>query len=86
MMSWARPDIATMRADVAAPMAGFDHEVVVRGRPGTSARITVEVVDFDGRREPTQIEMVRLLHEEGRLREVHLPGHGLKPAILLPGG
>src|SRR5262245_63169278 len=42
-------------------------------------------VHFDLRREPAEVEMVGLLHEEGRLREIHLPGDGLKPAILFPG-
>src|SRR5947209_3336361 len=30
--------------------------------------------------------MGRLLHEESRFRKVHLPGDGLEPAVVPPGG
>ena len=55
-------------------------EDVRRGERGMAAQ-----VHFDLRREPAQVEMVGLFHEEGRLGEIHLPGDCLKPAVLFPG-
>ncbi len=43
-------------------------------------------VHFDARREPAQIKMIRLFDQIGRLREIHVPGHGLQPAIVFPFG
>src|SRR5262249_5574221 len=55
-------------------------EDVRRGQRGVAAQ-----VHFAFRGEPAQVEMVGLPDEEGRLREIHLPGDGLQPAILSPG-
>src|SRR5262249_2717696 len=35
-------------------------------------------------REPAQVEMVRLLYQEGRLGQVHFPGNGLEPLVFSP--
>src|SRR5262249_23013831 len=56
-------------------------EDVCRGQSCMTAQ-----VHFNLWREPAQVEVARLFDQKGRLREVHLPGDGLKPAIFLPRG
>jgi D-inositol-3-phosphate glycosyltransferase len=49
-----RPDLAATRSEAAAPIAGFEHAVVVGGAPGDPVQIEVDVVTCDGRRFPLE--------------------------------
>jgi D-inositol-3-phosphate glycosyltransferase len=44
-----RPELAGTRSEAAAPVAGFEHAVVVTGMPGDPVSIEVDVVTCDGR-------------------------------------
>jgi len=45
-----RPDVASRRPDPAAPVAGFEHFVVLEGRPRARVRLEADVEDLTGRR------------------------------------
>lgn len=49
-----RPDLAATRSEAAAPVAGFEHAVVVDGAPGDPVQIEADVVTCDGRRFPLE--------------------------------